>query len=132
MAGVKESYFWHNFCNGRPNAQLRMAFPAWTATCFHAPGYACDCRKPKLGLWERDIRPVFNMRASESWLVEADQNNLEFGRALGVNLALITGAESDSSRDVKVFGSLHHFAETLLEKKIPWAQVTMAPQRQLV
>lgn len=122
MAEVRSDYYWHHFYNGHPNEST--SFPTWTAHCFHKPSDHCACRKPKTGLWSTEIAPTYNVIKEASWFVDDKEPNLDFGREIGVNLALIGDGEDHG--DVQVFGSLHQFAEALLKKEIPWTPVTVA------
>jgi histidinol phosphatase-like enzyme len=97
-------------------------FP-WSVACFHGREEGCTCRKPLTGLWDEQIRPMFDrINTSQSWFVDHHFENLEVGRKAGLNLAWITHTTDDVREplDYDVFGSLHHFAETLLQKKIAW------------
>ena len=124
MAKVRESYFWHHFYNGRSDVAGPLTFPGWSAVCFHKPEAGCECRKPKLGLWYKEIQPVYNVQMKDSWHVDT-VDNLEFGRSLGMQLAAISPEDTGLESDTQLYGSLHHFAETLLEKKISWTPVTL-------
>lgn len=122
MAAVRSNYYWHHFYSGNPNEAA--SFPTWTAHCFHTPDDHCQCRKPKTGLWATEIAPTYNVVKDTSWFLDDKETNLDFGREIGVNLALIGDGEDHD--DVRVFSSLHQFAEVLLKKEIPWTQVTVA------
>lgn len=125
MAQVKRAYFWHL----GPGAPGNTKFPSFPpAACWHHPDDGCDCRKPKTGLWRDEIEPLFlppvgcGVIHDQSWFVDDKFENLDFGREIGFNLAWITQAEDNVREplDYEPFGSLHHFAETLLQRKIPW------------
>jgi D-glycero-D-manno-heptose 1,7-bisphosphate phosphatase len=124
MTEVRSDYYWHHFYNGHPGES--KSFPTWTAHCFHKPEDRCKCRKPKTGLWATDIAPAYNVVKEASWFLDDKETNLDFGREIGVNLALIGEGKECADDTVTIFDSLHQFAEALLKKEIPWTQVTVA------
>ena|GEM_PF-6594979 len=104
-------------------------FPSVRGACFHAPEANCECRKPGTKLWHDVIVPAFGpIDMSQSWFVDDKVKNMPFGKTLGLNTVLIGPYLGDATRngvgpdcdDYTVFGSLHHFAETLLKKAISW------------
>lgn len=120
MAFASNDFFWHFFGKGGPD-DVAGKFPSFPAVCWHKPDDGCDCRKPRTGLWSREIEPTFdNIVLHESWFLDDKFENLDFGREIGLNLAWITQEEDDVREplDYEPFGSLHHFAETLLKRKI--------------
>lgn len=118
MHQVQQDYFWRIGFRNLKNTR----FPTWpTAVCWHHPDAGCKCRKPKTGLWYEEIAPLWDVvQRDQSWFVDDKFENLAFGREIGFNLAWIT-QDVDNVReplDYEPFGSLHHFAESLLQRKI--------------
>lgn len=119
MATVVEDYFWHFGVNVPGN----ISFPRFHAVCWHHPADGCGCRKPKTGLWYDNLQPLWDdVITHQSWFVDDNFENLGFGRELGFNLAWVTQVEDNVREplDYEPFTSLHHFAETLLQRSIPW------------
>jgi D-glycero-D-manno-heptose 1,7-bisphosphate phosphatase len=57
---------------------------------------ACDCRKPKTGLFERSRRDFPGLRFEDSLVIGDSQSDIEAGRRLGCRTVLI-GVEEDRS-----------------------------------
>ena len=113
MAHAQEDLFYHL---GHQSGY----FPSVKAACFHAPEEGCECRKPGTKLWHDVIVPAFGpIDMASSWFVDDKVKNMPFGQELGLNTVLI-GQQGAHRCDYMVFGSLHHFAETLLKKAISW------------
>ena len=121
QAEIGHQYYWHFSRAGAYHPQLSRNYPT-TVACFHKPEDNCNCRKPKLGLWDEITRMFGRLDLANSWFLDDKFENLEFGRQIGLKLAWITTTDDDVREplDYDVYGSLHHFTETLLQKKIPW------------
>ncbi len=118
MAQVSHDYFWHT----KGSVTLAERFPGASA-CFHHPDNDCECRRPKTGLYETDIGPIYGpLHTDECWFVDDKLDNLDFGRQIGFNLAWINPGPDEGPPDAIRFGSLHQFAEELLGRKIPWTK----------
>lgn len=119
---VKQQYTQHmNQTSGHP---LLDGYPM-TVACFHLPTAGCECRKPKPGMWAKIEPMIGRFDTAASWFLDDKFENLDFGRSRMLNLGWIT-SETDDVReplDYHVFGSLHHFAEHILQRKIPWTPV---------
>ena len=85
-------------------------WPTLACACFHRPDEFCKCRKPGLKHLETQIWPAFApIDLSQSWMVGDKDSDMAFGAAAGLNCARIPDD----------YGSLHHFVEQLLNKRIP-------------
>lgn len=85
-------------------------WPTVVCACFHGPDEGCECRKPGIKFWTQEIEPAFApIDLSQSWMVGDKDSDMAFGRAAGLQTAKIPDD----------YGSLHHFAEQLLNKRIP-------------
>lgn len=103
MAQAKEDLFW----------KLKHQSGYWptvVCACFHHPDDGCDCRKPGTKFWREQIEPAFGpVDLQQSWMVGDKSSDVVFGRAVGLNTVTIP----------EDYGSLHHFVEQLLNRRIP-------------
>lgn len=85
-------------------------WPTVVCACFHHPDEDSESRKPGTKFWTDEIEPAFTpVDLGHSWMVGDKESDMEFGRRCGLNTVKIP----------EDFGSLHHFAEQLLNKRIP-------------
>jgi len=56
--------------------------------CPHAPGAACNCRKPQPGLLE-EAQKFHSLDLKESWIVGDKSSDVTFGRAAGLGSVLV-------------------------------------------
>lgn len=91
------------------------------AVCPHAPDDGCACRKPRTGLArqiEAQLRePVFYDR---SWVIGDKLSDLEFGRALGTQVALLRSRYWDEDQlpdaSALISVSLYESAEAVIAR----------------
>lgn len=59
-----------------------------TVFCPHAPEEACNCRKPKTGLWEQ-LQTFFDLRPEESVMIGDKPADIDFGKNCGFALTIL-------------------------------------------
>lgn len=127
MRTVRQDYIAGHAWGHIDDHLIRLTSYGFTAAavCFHPPTDKCDCRKPKTGMWP-SIEKVYKgidpagIDKKNSWFLDDKPENLDFGREIGLNLALIDPDHAGWAKDYEPHPSLHHFAQTLLGKEIPW------------
>jgi D-sedoheptulose 7-phosphate isomerase len=93
--------------------------------CPHAPGDACDCRKPAPGLFVNAMAES-GVPASATIALGDDLRDLQAARRVGVTSALVrTGkgrqAEAGGTEQVPVYDDLREFASAVVSDTVPRA-----------
>ncbi len=91
--------------------------------CPHGPDQQCQCRKPRIGLFE-EIADRLKVNLSTAYVVGDSLKDLEAARAVHAHPALVrtgkgarTIAEGRGIADVPIFDDLSAFATALLEDR---------------
>jgi D-glycero-D-manno-heptose 1,7-bisphosphate phosphatase len=90
------------------------------AVCPHAPGDGCECRKPRTGM-ARQIETQLGepIAYNRSWVIGDKLCDLDFGRALGVQVALLQSRYWDAARlqeaPALIANSLYESAQAILD-----------------
>ncbi|MDD4287198.1 MAG: HAD-IIIA family hydrolase [Candidatus Peribacteraceae bacterium] len=82
--------------------------------CPHRLEDACDCRKPKTGMWKALQRRFFDLRASETVMVGDSDRDVEFGQAIGCTTARILSSYPRTVAAEYLVRSLNELADILL------------------
>src|SRR5262245_27919660 len=83
--------------------------------CPHKKDAGCQCRKPATGMAWRALADFPEIDFDNAWLAGDSTSDMLFGRALGMNTALITGKSEEAEELAAMnihfqFDSLLHFA----------------------
>jgi D-glycero-D-manno-heptose 1,7-bisphosphate phosphatase len=104
QSGVGRGYFGLDAV-ARVQERLREVLAAEGASvdafyvCPHAPGEACDCRKPLTGMVERAVAD-WGFDPSQGYVIGDKAADVELGRAVGAKSILVrTGWGKDAERD---------------------------------
>lgn len=60
--------------------------------CPHHPDDQCDCRKPKLGMWQL-LMDKYDLRQEECVMVGNRESDMQFGRNIGCRTVFVKGRD---------------------------------------
>jgi D-glycero-D-manno-heptose 1,7-bisphosphate phosphatase len=105
---------------------------AHVAYCPHAPGDACDCRKPQPGLLEETLAAL-GIKADEALMIGDSARDVQAAHAIGVPVWLVQSGYGDADAilkksralvpDIPVFADLATAVSALLDdREVPGRQ----------
>lgn len=101
--------------------------------CPHRPEDGCDCRKPKIGMWEMFRARFPELRADETTLVGDADTDVLFGKAIGCQTARIfSSRHSYTIVPTFLIRSLPELVDLLLapaERVLPLSEVALVSRR---
>ncbi len=95
QAGVARGYFSKETANDFHNIMLKMLKEQGvnitrTYFCFHHPDDNCNCRKPKIGMFEQ-VKADFKVNVAKSIMIGDKDGDIMFGNNCGLTTFLVKG-----------------------------------------